>query len=197
VPPRSFNPRDPFPADFPNALGQFLSTAAIEFVVRIKASDATVLEVPAGTGNDQVGIGVEGRWRYNSATVERASPGGGTPRTLDVYVTGTDNVFVSGPDGEVDNTDYAFALAIVEHNATPAGVAIKRLVATATWDGTKFTDVSQVAGAWRPSPRTGWTVPANLSSLRSIDTNSLTINDLADYVATLEEDLVAVGVIAR
>lgn len=143
---RPFAPQQPLPAHTLNALQEFIGTAAPGFVVRIKPGDATVLEVPAGAGNEQVSIGIEGRWRYITATVERASPGGAA-RTLDVFVTGTANVAVPGGSGEVDETVYAFALAVVEEGATPSSVAHSRLVAKARWNGTQFAWVDNLVGA--------------------------------------------------
>jgi hypothetical protein len=150
---RHFNPHDAFPADQPNSLGEFISTAAFNFVLQLKPGDPTTLQVPAGTGNDQVGIGIVGRWRYNSATVERASLGG-SARTLDVYVTASDNSFAPG-NPEIDSTVYSFALAVVEHGATPTGVALYRLVATAAWTGSAFSGVNVVIGGTLRGAPTG------------------------------------------
>lgn len=150
---RDFDPLDPLPADFLDALNEFISSAALNFTLRIKPSVNTTLQVPAGTGNDQVAIGIQNLsdatkagWRYISANVERASPGG-VAQTFDVWVTGSDNSFAPSGGGEVDSTDYSFALAIVAAAATPSGVALGRKVATAVWDGTKFTAIDVLVGA--------------------------------------------------
>jgi hypothetical protein len=137
---RDFSPHDQLPATFADALNEFLGGSSHNFKLLIKPSDATVLQVPAGVDNDQVAIAINGKWRYNTAAVERASPGG-SARNLDVYVTTGDNSFAAGSPGEVDNTDYSFALAIVEHNAFPTGVAHYRKVATAFWTGTAFVGI--------------------------------------------------------
>lgn len=142
---RTFAPLDPLPASWPNGLSEFISTAAPNFQVRIKPGDATVLQVPASTINGQVSIAIEAKWRYITTTVERASPGGAA-RTLDVFVTGTANVYIPGDISETDATVYTFDLAIVEHGATPSGVAHSRLVATAEWSGSAFTAVDQLVG---------------------------------------------------
>lgn len=146
---RNFDPLDPLPANWTDAWQAFLSTADSNFWLRIKPAANTVLEVPAGAGTELVGITIQGNPRYIEASVERVSPGGGVARDLDVWVTSTANSFASGSPGEVDNTNYAFALAITETGVLPGGVAIKRKVGTAYWDGSKFASVTPSVG--RPS----------------------------------------------
>lgn len=149
---REFSPDDPFPSDYPNALGEFLSIAVENFLLIIKPSDATVLQVPASADNGRAAISIGGKWRYVDANVERASPGG-APTTFDVYVTASDNAFASDEDGEVDSTVYAFALAIMASGDTPGGVALYRKVGSAPWDGGKFTAVDVIVGAQAGGPR--------------------------------------------
>lgn len=141
---RDFAPGQPLPADFPDALCEFLGAAALSFQLIIKPGAPTTLQVPAGAGNAQASIAINGCWRYNSANVERASPGG-SAQTFDVYVTGSANVFVISGDHEVDNTDYAFGLAIMASGHAPTGVDLSRKVGTAVWDGSEFTSVTQTA----------------------------------------------------
>lgn len=166
---RNLDPLDPFPADWTDAVQELISGLGA-FAVRIKDVDSTVLRVNAGANNDQVGITIEGRWRYVAAPVERA--GSGAARTVDVYVTAADNVFVAGSPGETDSTDYSFALAIVDTGAAAPATAIKRKVAVAGWDGSRFVALDPVIGGvadlgqrWRPgdmkasakvSPEPGW-----------------------------------------
>lgn len=143
---RTFNPGDPFPSDYPDALGDFLASLAHNFLLIIDPADPTRLQVPASAGDGQAAIAVNGRWRFNPATVSRVSPGGGA-RTLDVFVTASDNVFTASGGGEIDSTDYAFGLAIVNTGTTPSGVALSRKIGTAVWDGTRFTSVTPIVGA--------------------------------------------------
>jgi hypothetical protein len=149
---REFSPGDPFPSDYPNALGEFLATATENFLLRIKPTDATVLQVPASAGDGRAAISIGGKWRYVDVNVERASPGGGAA-TFDVYVTASDNDFASSGDGEVDSTVYAFALAIMASGVSPVGVALYRKVGSAPWDGAKFTAVDVLVGAQAGAPR--------------------------------------------
>lgn len=143
---RDFAPLDPLPADWTDAWQEYLSTGQSNFRLQIKPTDNTVLQVPAGAGNDQVGITIEANPRYISASIERVSLGGGTARDMDVWVTSTANSFTPGIPGEVDLTNYVFALAITETGVLPGGVAIKRKVGTAHWDGAKFTTVTPTVG---------------------------------------------------
>jgi microcystin-dependent protein len=149
---RTFNPHDPFPADWPNAAAALLDATCFAFTLRINPADATQLQVPAGTDlgqgtdNGRVSLAVQGRWRWIDASLSSAGPGGGTARTLDVFVTADDNVFTPSGSGEVDSTNRAFSLVIVESGATPSGAALTRKVATAQWTGTGFRSVSMQPG---------------------------------------------------
>jgi hypothetical protein len=142
---RTFAPGDPAPADWPDSLSEFIGSLAQGFLITI-GSDPTTLQVVAGPDNDQVAIAINGRWRYNTATVTAASPGSGTARSLDVWVTATDNVFISGST-ETDDTDYSFALVVVESGASPVGAVLSRKVGSAVWSGSVFTGVTQTVDA--------------------------------------------------
>jgi hypothetical protein len=139
-------PLEPLPAAFVNAQQEFIGASAINFAVRIKATDNTVLQVLAGPDNDRAAIGIQGRWRWVESAVERASIGG-VARTLDVYVTAAESNYVAGSPGEVDDTDRSFGLALVEHDAAaPTGVDLARKVAEVAWDGSRFTVINPVVG---------------------------------------------------
>jgi microcystin-dependent protein len=148
----TFDPLDPLPAHFPNALQEFLSSLGLGGVqLRVKPGAANTLQVPAGAGDGQVGLTIGGRWRYATSNVEIA--GAGTARTVDVYATAHNNSYSSGTitvsgttyPVENDGTDYSFALAIVDAGAAaPGGVDASRLIGQALWDGAKFTDVAPV-----------------------------------------------------
>jgi hypothetical protein len=150
---RDLNPLDPLPADQIDALNEFIGTlVSPNFELRIRAADATVLEIPAGPGMDQVTAGVgdpadatKARWRWITATVSRAGLAGAA-RTQDVWITANESSFAPGTPGEVDNTDYSFALAITEAGGLAPAGALKRKVGSATWDGAKFTAVDPLVG---------------------------------------------------
>lgn len=133
-----------------DSLQEFVSTLAANF--QIDQPSATSVRVKAGAGNDQVALGMQGKWRYIAADVTAAHPGGAAA-TYDVYATASANDFTGTPPN-VDLTNYAFALAIVAHLATPA-TALYRKVAELTWDGTAITQVSQLVGSVASSSFSG------------------------------------------
>lgn len=133
------DPLDPIPAHWTDAIQEYVSSQE-NFFVRVKPGSPAVLQVPGGPGDDQVSVSVQGRYRWVTSPVETSSPGGAA-RVLDVYVTASENVFVAGSPGAVDQTNHAFSLAIVEHDAAPSGVALKRKVAETSWTGSKFKSV--------------------------------------------------------
>lgn len=162
---RTFNPGDPFPSDYPDAAGDFLSTSAHNFRVQFKPGDMGTLQVPAGAGDDQAAVAIEGRWRWNTAAVEHANLGGGA-RDLDVHVTAaSDNSYVPGGGGETDATIRSFALAITETGGSPPGVVLSRRVAVAHWDGSQFTGVRSVIGhVFDNDPRLSGALPVGATT---------------------------------
>lgn len=172
---RNWDPLDPLPSSWTDAMEAALSVAEAQFVLRIKPSNATVLEVPASVGAGAAVVWIEGSPRWNETSVEYPSPGGGSVRNLDVWVVSTANAFAPGSPGEVDSTNYAFTLVIRETGVPPTGVAIKRLVGTAHWNGALFDTVTPTVG--RPSPQTIGAAPVNdarfMSALRLSTTQAL------------------------
>lgn len=131
---------DAAPEPFFDATQEMLSGAATLRLVKSAGND-TGLEVPAGTGHDQAAVSIQGRYRYNVATVTAAHPGGAAG-TYDVYVTGTDTNFTPP---STDSTIYTFSLAI-RATGSPPVTAISRKIGECGWDGTKLTWVRQLAG---------------------------------------------------
>jgi hypothetical protein len=140
---RNLNYGDRLPETWLDAIQEYISTyASPNFVITSPTS--TTVKVVAGTDNDQVAIGINGRWRYAVADVTAAHPGGGAA-TYDIYVTGSDNSF-SGGEPETDSTTYAFGLAI-RALASPPATALYRKVGQLVWDGASITSVTQTVGA--------------------------------------------------
>lgn len=136
---RNFNPGVPLPSTWTDAIEQLLNGAASANFKVVRATNTT-LQVVAGSGNDQVSIAIEGKPRWNTATVTATHPGGGAG-TLDVWVTGYDDVFGTDSNGDETQTNsMAFGLKIGAPSNSGAE-AIQRKVATVTWDGSKITDV--------------------------------------------------------
>lgn len=125
------------PQSFLDALQEFMSTYLSPNAVATVLSGNTV-QVSAGTVNDQVGVGIMGRWRYNTAAVTATHPGGAAGN-YNLWAVAADNNFTIGPP-EVDNTVYTFTLSIQPIGSTPAG-ALTRIVGTVVWNGSSIMSV--------------------------------------------------------
>jgi microcystin-dependent protein len=137
----------PVPESFFDALQEFISTLATNFQLTLAPGVSNQVQVVAGTGNAQVGIGIEGLWRYNSATVTTQVTG--AAGTYDLFVTCADNSFITNPSPpppESDQTNYAFNLTAVVTGQTPSSVAHSRRVGQAITDGTRIVALRQMVG---------------------------------------------------
>lgn len=147
---------------FVDALGEFLGAAAPSFSMTL--SNSTTISVAAGTGDDQVGVAIKGKWRYRSTSTTAAHPGGAAG-TYDVFVTGSDNSFTLGGT-TVDNTVYNFGVEIKASGATPA-TAIYRKVGEVDWDGSAITAIRTMVGQRRDNASIQPTAPlASVTPLR-------------------------------
>lgn len=140
------------PQDWLDSIQEYLgSYVSPNFNVVIQTN--TSLRVPAGPDNAQVCIAINGRWRYVSANVDAAAPGGLTAGDNPLFVAASDNVFGSNPSPpptELDSTDYTFRLIVKPAGQTPSGTgaeALWRQVGVVTWSGTAFTAVKLTVGA--------------------------------------------------
>jgi microcystin-dependent protein len=140
---RDFSPGNPFPADFVDALNEMLSTYASPNL-RVVQSAATQLQIVAGTGNAQVGLAVNGMWRWNTATITAAHPGG-TAGLYDLYALASANSFTTGSGGEeVDSTPPGFTMRIMATTASPTGTGGEthsRKIASVLWTGSAIKEV--------------------------------------------------------
>lgn len=144
---RDFAPLDTFPAGFVDALEEFLSTHASPFLLIAPTTTSIAIKTPngvdPGTGNDQVSLGINGRWRYVRAAVNASVPGGLPAGTHDIYVGAPDN----NPTQEDAGTfNYAFTLNLMQSGTTPA-TAIYRKIGTFVWSGSAITSIRQTVGA--------------------------------------------------
>ena len=141
----------PLPQDFLDALQEFIGAYASS-TFSLTILNATTLRVPAASGNGQVSIAINGRWRYVTLNVDAAAPGGLAVGENPVFVAASDNSFATNatpPPREIDNTDYAFRLIVKPAGQTPSGTGVEALyrqVGIVTWDGAKFTSVRQTVG---------------------------------------------------
>lgn len=163
---RDFDPLDPLPSNWTDAMEELLSSyAGANF--RVEKFSNTTLRVVAGPGDDQVGIAVDGRPRWIIASVTAAHPGGAAGE-YDIYVTSHVDTFgVDGGGHEIITSNMNFGLRV----GAPTGVgeeALSRKVATCTWDGTKITAVRQIVGGVPVSERP-WEVGDCKPSLQPTD----------------------------
>ena len=137
----------PVPQSFFDAWQEFISTLTSNFALTLAPGSMNQVQVVASTSNGQVGIGIEGLWRYNSATITTIVSG--AAGTYDLYVTTGDNSFPvnpAPPPPELDQTNYTFALTAVPTGQLPTGAAHSRLVGQAITDGTRITSLRQLVG---------------------------------------------------
>lgn len=145
-----------------DALMEFLGAAAPSFHMTL--SNSTTVQVTAGTGDDQIAVAIDGRWRYRSTSTTAAHPGGATG-TYDVFVTGSDNSFVLGTP-TTDNTTYAFGVEIKASGNTPS-TALHRKIGEVDWDGAAITAIRTLGGTRRDDAPIVPTAPlASITPLR-------------------------------
>lgn len=161
---RDFNPGDVLPASWTDAIQEFIGTAFINF--SLVQTDNVTIQVPASSGDGQVAVGINGLWRYNTANVNAAHPGGAAGQ-YDVYVTTTDNVFSNTPSPDTDLTNYAFGL-VIKPLATPPVAAHYRKVGQVTWDGSKITAITLIPG-----------VPKHVTTHEAGGSDPLPVDDVA------------------
>lgn len=143
----------PVPQDWFDAIQEFLGSQATPNFLLVLSGTASV-QLVAGTDNDQVGLGINGKFRIITATASAAHPGGAAG-IYDVWAVASANNFVpGGGSGEVDNTDYTFGLRIVAGgSAAPTGthnanaIAHTRKIATLQWSGTVITAINQIVAS--------------------------------------------------
>lgn len=114
------------PSFWLNTLQEFISTLAVNLQVQIASTSS--VKIPASADNGQVGVGISGRWRYVSADVTAAHPGG-VAGNYDLYVTASDNSFTP-----TDTTDYTFGLVILPTGTLPV-TALYRKIGVVVWAG--------------------------------------------------------------
>jgi hypothetical protein len=138
----------PLYASFLVALQEYLGAGALNF--HLSLANSTTVQVIAGVNSAQVGLAIDGLWRFCSATVNTAVTG--PAGVYDLYAVCGDNVFtpvVPGPPPEVDNTVYAFALQAIAHGESPSPtptVTHWRKVGEVDWTGSAITCLRQFVG---------------------------------------------------
>lgn len=138
----------PLPPSWLAALQEFIGTAAPNF--HLSLADTHTVQVVAGVNSGQVGIGIDGLFRYNTVTATAAITG--AAGLYDVFAVCGPNAFASNPTPpppELDNTIYAFALQVLPNGTTPTltgTVTNFRKVGNLDWNGTAVTDLRPLVG---------------------------------------------------
>lgn len=138
---------DRLPLALVNPIQDFVSTyVSPNFVLSL--ANSTTVQIVAGVDNAVVAAGISGKWRFISATINRAHPGG-VAGVYDVWVVAFDNSFAGVP--EVDSTVYDFQLRIVTSGGSPVtgsgATTFGRKVGEVTWDGAAITAIKQTVNS--------------------------------------------------
>lgn len=140
---RNFDHLDVLYASWTDSLQQFIGNLTTG--LRLSAPNATTVRARSTDSQDGMSVGIQGRWRYSSANVDRTVSG--SAGVKDVFIVAvTDNDFVGAGD-DPDETNYAFELRVVTTATTPAGVAAYRKIGEVDWDGNVITGIRQLTGA--------------------------------------------------
>lgn len=134
-----------FPSWFANRIQDFLSAARTD--LRVSLKDADTVQVVPDTELGITAIALEGRWRFNTATVQRDHPGG-AKGTYVLWAVSEDNDVDDTPKPHTDHTDYAFDLRITSGaNPSGSGVVIFEKIAELDWSGTEIEAIRQTHGS--------------------------------------------------
>lgn len=145
---RNFAPGDPLPSTWTDGIEELVS-ALIGSNTRLEIPTSTTLRIPAGAGDDQVTIAIDGSPRWITANITATHPGG-SAGTYKVWAIATADSFgTDGNGNETDTTTRSFGLKITTSASTPSGSgseAIYRQIGTCEWDGAAITSVTQTVG---------------------------------------------------
>lgn len=143
----------PIPQDFLDALQEFIGMQHSNLQLSVLApgsvsQPANQVQVTAASGNGQVGIAINGLWRYVSASPPPISITG-TPGTYDIFACTGNNSFATNPSpppAEIDSTDYTFTLQALVQGSTPTSPPNYRKIGECVFDGTRITYLRQTLG---------------------------------------------------
>ena len=136
-----FEREEKFPSWFANRIQDYVSAACLD--LRIERKDATTIRVVPQEPPGLAAVCIQGRWRFNSTTIERAVPGNATYK---IWAVGLDNDIVNTPEPFTDETVYAWDLRMTT-GAAPSGtgVEIYEEIGEVTASGGAITALKQTA----------------------------------------------------
>lgn len=143
---RDFAPGSPLPATWTDMLEELLTSYASSNF-KLTLASATTISVPASDSLDnQVGLTIDGKWRYITSTVTASHPGG-TAGTYNIWaVSGVDSFGADGSGNETLTSTPSFTLKIGAAPTGTGGEAYGRLVGTCVWSGTAITGITPLVG---------------------------------------------------
>lgn len=140
-----FAREDIFPSFFANRIQDFLAAARTD--LRLSEATATKVAVIPDPDLGVAGISIDGRWRFNVATVERTHPGG-AKGTYTVWAVALDNDVDNTPDPFTDHTVYTFDLRITNgEDPSGAGVEVFQKIGEIDWSGAAIEAIRQTYGS--------------------------------------------------
>lgn len=161
----------PLPPSWLAALQEFVGTAAPNF--HLSLANDHVVQLVAGADSGQVGLGIDGLFRYRSSTTTAAVTG--AAGLFDIFAVCGPNDFVTNPTPpppELDSTDYTFAVQVLAHGTTPTitgSVTNFRLVGQLDWDGSHITGFRPLVGEHSATdPLTPTAPAATLEAVRAV-----------------------------
>lgn len=141
---RDYDQGDVFYASTVDAMME--ATSTLISGLRLRITSNTVISATAGSDSAQVGVALNGLWRWRTSSFSAAHPGG-SAGVFDILVTCSANDF-TGVGSDPDATDYNWSMAIVTTGSSISGPSIAeyRKVGECDWDGSKITALRQTVG---------------------------------------------------
>lgn len=157
---RDFAPQQRLPATWTDAIEELVGNY-LDPNFKLERATATTIRVPAGAGDAEISVAIDGKPRWITANVTANHPGG-VAGSYPIHITGSVDSFATDAGGfEVDNTTHAFGLKIGAPSGSGAE-AISRQVGTLTWDGAAITGIQMDRDSFDAYRRLTWAGDTNL-----------------------------------
>lgn len=133
-----------YPSWFANRIQDMLSAGKFDLVLSRK--NATTIQVVPDAILGIAAVNIKGRWRFNTAAVERVVTG--AKATYGIWAVAEDNSVNNTPSPFTDHTVYTFELRVsATEPAVGAGTAIAMKIGEVDWSGTEIERIRQNRGA--------------------------------------------------
>lgn len=119
--------------------------SAGKFDLPLSRKNTTTIQVVPDAVLGISAVNIKGRWRFNTATVERVVTG--AKGTYGIWAVAEDNSINNTPNPFTDHTVYTFELRVsATEPAVGAGTAIATKVGEVDWSGTEIETIRQIRG---------------------------------------------------